>query len=100
MSTPSAFPLTLAQIFESLENVTGAVVYCGHAIDPNHGDQQVSYVGDLLLRVCLRKVLHLLARARAPACGLACVALRLPSYRTFYIYFVFVLSVEGPVNAP
>lgn len=42
MLKPPRSPPAPRQIFESLENVTGAVVYCGHAIDPNHGDQQVS----------------------------------------------------------
>ncbi|CAN0124565.1 unnamed protein product, partial [Ectocarpus sp. 8 AP-2014] len=34
------FPI---EIFESLENVTAdpRLCYCGHAIDPNHGDRQV-----------------------------------------------------------
>ncbi len=36
-------PTRRVQIFESLENVTAdpRLCYCGHAIDPTHGDRQV-----------------------------------------------------------
>lgn len=52
----SAVTHARVQIFESLENVTAdpRLCYCGHAIDPNHGDRQV---GSMCFVVAVYQVL-------------------------------------------